>query len=507
MGAERRCRALGRLVCLAVGTAASVAHGQSLRITPSLTVDETLTDNVRLSSHNPRSDLITDVAPGLRIDSTGARVRLNVDYRLHQQLYANDPVHSRTQNALDGSGTVEAVENWLFVDMRGHIAQQSVSAFGAQAPDNANVTDNRAETSTFRVSPYVRGRAGDVAEYQLRYDWTETRSKSGALTSAATEAWSASVKSAAPDALLVWSADATRQRLLYGSGRSSQADRLRGVIGYAVDLQLRLSLIGGHEANDYATPTKQGRATYGLGIDWSPDAATQVSATREKRIFGNGHSLALTHRTPLTAWKYTDRRDIEVLPSQFANVVLGTYYDLLDTMLTSRFPDPVQRDVAVRQVLQNYQISPGAQILGGFLTSQAFVDRRREGSVALLGATNVVTVSVSEDDRQVLARLASVLSGDFGSATDVRQRGYQATWSHQTSPRSSLSLSLSRTSSFGTGSNVSLVSAQRTIRLTFSSRIGPNTSLSLGARHVLFDSTSGSGYRESALIAALSISF
>lgn len=75
--------------------------------------------------------------------------------------YTADPSqNNNTQNSLNAFGTLEAVENWLFIDASGNIYQQSISAFGAApiSPGvNTNVNSNITETSTYQVSPYIRG--------------------------------------------------------------------------------------------------------------------------------------------------------------------------------------------------------------------------------------------------------------------------------------------------------------------------------------------------------------
>src|SRR5688572_25215237 len=89
-------------------------------VTPSITVTETITDNVTLApSDRKQSDLITQITPGIRIDGAGARVKLNLDYRASRLLYANQSGSNSTQNFLNARGTVEAIEKWFFVDAVG----------------------------------------------------------------------------------------------------------------------------------------------------------------------------------------------------------------------------------------------------------------------------------------------------------------------------------------------------------------------------------------------------
>jgi uncharacterized protein (PEP-CTERM system associated) len=61
---------------------AAHAHAESWRITPSIAVNETLTNNLFLTSTNRTSDLVTGITPGISIDGQGARASLRLNYGL-----------------------------------------------------------------------------------------------------------------------------------------------------------------------------------------------------------------------------------------------------------------------------------------------------------------------------------------------------------------------------------------------------------------------------------------
>src|SRR5881628_2392215 len=64
--------------------------GRTLSIVPRLSITETLTDNSRLVTADRQSDLITQIAPGLRITSSGGRVKGFLDYSLNGLIYARN---------------------------------------------------------------------------------------------------------------------------------------------------------------------------------------------------------------------------------------------------------------------------------------------------------------------------------------------------------------------------------------------------------------------------------
>jgi hypothetical protein len=141
------------------GAENSGTQGQAFVVKPRITLTETWTDNIEVggSQNNKESGLITQLAPGVRIDAKTARLKAYFDYALIGQFYSTSSASNRTQNSLNTFGTLEAISNWMFLDFSGLIAQQAISAFGAQSPSNANINTNSTETSTYRLSPYIRG--------------------------------------------------------------------------------------------------------------------------------------------------------------------------------------------------------------------------------------------------------------------------------------------------------------------------------------------------------------
>ncbi len=496
--------ALGALCC-----SAPPAQGGTWEITPSIAVSETATDNVALSATQKQSDLITDLAPGLRIVGRGDRVKLNFDYQLHNFVYAQDSSRNNTQNALNAFGSLEAIDNWLFIDASGVITQQSISAFNGSSPANSSINSNSTEASNFRISPYIRGSFGDFANYQLRYAKSSSNAKSNAVANAENDEWSANLRGTTGLAALSWSLDGSSQSVAYGNGRTTEADRLRGVLTYQFDPQFRMSLIGGRESNDYLSLEKESKTTHGWGLEWMPSERTQVSYTKEKRFFGDAQSLSLSHRTARTIWRYSDSKDVSVLPNQLATVGMGSMYDLFygifAPQLAPQFPnDPIGLSNAIMQLMRANGIPLNQQVVGGFLTTRVSIQRRKELSLALVGVRNTVTFAATQSDSEGLGTGLSGVSDDFSLTPNIRQRGVSANWSHQLSGLSTLTATFSRQISTGVGA-FSLNTTQNLVLVNFSTQLAPKTRALLGVRHTTVDGTTN--YRENAVIVTLSHQF
>lgn len=496
------------LLGMVLGAVAFPVCAGEWKITPSIAVNETATDNVALSSSaQKKSDLITDISPGISIDGSGGRSRLHLNYQLHNLFYAQDSARNRTQNSLNASGTLEALENWLFIDASGVISQQSISAFGGATSTtvNTNVNNNTTETSSYRISPHIRGVLGNFADYQVRYNLSTASTKSNKAFDSDSTELTATLRGVTSLANLRWSLDASSQNVKFENGRSNEADRLRGVLTYQFDPQFRASLIAGREANDYLSLSKEGHTIKGAGLDWSPTERTQISASRESRFFGNSNSFSFSHRTAGSAWKISESKDAAVQSGQQAAAGLGTFYDLFFSLFASTEPDPIKRAALVDSLLLSSGLPGTSQVPGGFLSSGVTLQHRREMSFALLGVRNTVAFAASQSDSRSLSQSADLLPGeDFANVQNIRQRGASINWSHRLTALSSLTGIFSRMISKGTGSTT-LETTQQMMNLNFSTQLGPKTNAGIGARRVVVDGSTN--YTENALTGSLSHQF
>ncbi|MEO5698272.1 MAG: TIGR03016 family PEP-CTERM system-associated outer membrane protein, partial [Burkholderiaceae bacterium] len=432
------------------------------------------------------------------------RVRGFLGYSLNALSYARESGSNSIQHALNAAATIEAVEDWAFVDVAGSISQQAISVFGLQSRDNAVTNDNRTAVTTYSLSPYVRGRIADVANYEARLTYIGSSSDSSAVSNAATSEALFRIGGATAFRALGWSVDASRQTFQYDTTGTVHSDRVRGVLSYAVTPELRLTLIGGRESENYAGSGNISHNTTGWGFDWTPTERTRISAIREQRFFGNSHAFTLEHRTPRTVWKFTDSRDLASGFNQLRLGSLGTAYDLFYTQFASIEPDPVARAVLVNAFLQSNGIAPNTVVLGGSLASATLVQRRQELSFGWSGLRDTLTISIaqSEGDR---AEQVVIVNDDFANGNRVRQRGVSVSLAHRLTPVSALNVTATVQTSSGTVDARS--SRLRTLTIGWSGEVSARTRLSLSGRHSRSDGSPDNRYDESALIGTLDMRF
>ena len=365
---------------------------------------------------------------------------------------------------------------------------------------------NRVETSVYQISPYWRGRYSDVAIYQVRLNATQSNSRALAGSSAGTTEWLGSLRSATPSARIHWALEGSSLSVNSGATGHSQMSRARGSMILEVQPDLHLSFFEGVETTDFPGAGRQSSHTPGFGLAWSPSNRTRVASIREKRIFGQAQTTTISHRISRMAFRYDDSREISVLSNVVAASGPGTLNSLMSDLLTSSIQNPDARAQAVDSRLntsgQSAQQSTG---VGEFQTTQIFVRRNRQLSMALIGPRDTVTLGWNLRDQLAVGSLGASLDS-FAVSPSIRQLAVRALWVHRLSPVSTMTATASRQTTKGLSGSAA-ESIQSAMNLLGTTQIGQRTFVSFGVRHSVFDNTVTGGNRENAVLTSLTTRF
>lgn len=523
----------GNVAFLTLGLVATAGHAQTaldvgtsgrIVVVPRISVTETFTNNVGLSSTNRQSELITQISPGIRISSQGGRITGTVDYSLSELLYARNSSGRRSENQLNASGKVEVIDKTGYIDFSGVVSQQAISAFGSPTNSAALLNGNSTETAVFRISPNIRGRLGDVAQYDARYSLITSRS--GATTTSDVNSSELSLQLGSSGGRAGWTLALNRQTADFSAGRSTESQRIDGQLNFPFTPQWGAFVRVGHESNDFTggvsrnsdftalglnwTPNEElrlsvdqdSRGSTGIVARWTPSKRTSVSVVREQRLYGDTHSIALAYRTPNTAWTFSDSRSAVTNPGQITGAAAPSLYDILFGQFITVEPDPIKRD-QYDSFLRANGIVPNATAVGGFLTSSLSLQRQQQLSFALFGARSTLSIIGTRSSN---SRLNSGATGpdDFATAGVVSQNGLSANYSYRLTARSLLSVIAARQSS--SGSLGVAGTSSRSMNVNLSSSLTRDTSASISARRVVFDSATAP-YTETAVTGSLSVQF
>ena len=473
-------------------------------IVPRLRLSETYTDNVNLTASNKESDFITQLAHGVRINANTARLNFFLDYALVGYAYAKNSDYSNFQNYLNTIGTLEAIDNWLFLDFSGYVSQQIISPFGTQSFSNANNNDNRTQTQTYRLSPFIRGQlGGDFAEYLLRYSALTSKSSNNSVSDVDISQWIGQIRGRTQFQNLTWAVDGSQQTTDYTQGRNYDDERIRALLTYRLLPQLRISGSGGQETNNYVTRDKEDYSTYGYGLDWRPTDRTIVAGFKEKRFFGYGHNVDISHRFPLSSIQYTDVQDVAFLSSAYATGQ-GALYNQYFDLFASQIPDPVARAAYVNNLLNQSGLAANSQTANGYLTNRPQVRRTQQLSLVLFGSRNSITFRGIRTTDETLTVIGGPSDPTIPSSKII-QTGYSVNLSHRLTPVTSLNV-LGLYQRNDSGSFDSLDNTLKTFQVGISSWLGARTVGVLNARRSIYSSDS-SPYNENALTASLIFAF
>lgn len=466
-----------------------------LTLQPRLTISQTFTDNLRLAESNRDQALIITLAPGLALSSRSGMLRGSLDYSLNGLFYAKTDQPTRVQHSLNSQGTAELLARRVFVDVRATVGQQAVSAFGVTSVDPALADNNRRETASLAVSPYLRGELAGLVAYEFRADGALTRVKDSQIGDSSSQGLSLRVDGLGSGRGLGWGVSLSEQRQMPRYGRETLVDTAELKLTYRPDVDWTLGGSTGWQRSDVNALQSSDGATYGASVSWAPTPRTKLVADAKHQSFGDTHSLNFEHRIARAVLRLVDSRNLAV--GQVGSAGLQGTYELLFLQFMSIEPDPVKRDLLVRQYMQANGLSASNVSTGGFLISSTSLTRRQELSAAWTGKRTTATLSISRSRSERLGTAATV-GDDFSQSGVVLQRGASLTLSHRLAPDSSLSLTLSEQQ--GRGDAASQKSDLKSVLANWSLTLTRRSSLQLGMRHSNSDSLSRS-YRENAVLA------
>lgn len=476
------------------------AGGSGLSVLPSLGLSQTLTDNNTLTSAAKDAALVSVLTPGVSIRSSSGRLRGSLDYSLSAILYTKSEQKNRTQQSMAAQGVAELVENALYVDARANIAQQASSAFGQQTADSRLGDPNRTEVASLNLAPYLRGRLGGLASFELRGTAMETNAKGGTTGDSRNTGGSLRVDGLGNGKLRWWSSLSTQKTHFKAGNTKNESSTANVGLRYRPDVDLEFGFNGGPERNDYFGSRRSG-SNYGVSANWSPSVRTKLASDWQYHDYGNSHSFSFEHRMSRSSWRILDAQSVS-LGDQSGATGTRNNYELLFLQFASIEPDLIKRDLLVRNYLQAQGLSPDAITSSGFLTSAPSTLRRQEISFSLLGQRTTLLTSLSQSTTSRLGTNITV-GDDLAQSAKIVQRGLSVSLSHRLTPSASASLSFSEQQTRGDSAGLS--TTLRSVLASWTGRLGLRTSVSLGARHTQFESSAP--YRENAIFANLTQQF
>jgi uncharacterized protein (PEP-CTERM system associated) len=468
-----------------------------------------LTNNVSLAPPGQQeSDLVLGLSLPLSVRRATSRTLLAAEYVPIAYLYARNNDANNLQNNLRSFASLEAVDDFFFIDAIANIYPTYVSPFLPRPNTGASITSNRTQQTTLGVSPYIQRQTSKGWSYQVRNDSFWNGYSDSQLADSFANRFSATAES--PPTRLNYGLDYT---YLYTTDDSSatayyqRVARIRPI--FRAKRTVNVSARLGYETNDYETPNNRG-AVYGAGIHWTPNARTRLDGFLEHRFFGASYALNLDYRTRRTAWRLRGTRDTVTTIQQPLTQRPATSVEMFDQAYSAQTNDPTLRERLVREFLQSTGIPPSLTQPYSFYTDQVYVSTQWTGSMVLLGRRNSVELAlIWQVNDPPITSAGTGLS--TASVQGLLQRGVRLNYSHRVSALTSVSLTGGRLYAKTTDASSAPTvddgkSIQDDVQLAVSHRLGRKTDASLGLRWSSFDSPS-EPYREVSVRAAIGYNF
>jgi uncharacterized protein (PEP-CTERM system associated) len=479
-----------------------------LRFESSIAIEETLTSNANFDRGNTtdrRSDFVTQITPGFRIDANGAHTSLSGAVFVPVYLYARTGGdNDRVLPDVHLVGTFDALDRRFFLEAGADVHREFLSPFGGQPISPVTNSQNEYMAQSYRITPAFRGELPGYVRYELSdlNLWTRATNAPSALDNAYSNELKANL-SRAPQPF-GWGVDYDLVRTLFVNSPSQKTEITRLRASVAPDPGLQLAAIVGYEDNDYAG-LRFNNAVYGAGVTWHPSERTSLDATAEHRFFGTGYRVAFEHRTALSVWELHASRDISSYPQQLLALAGGSEVNtLLNALFASRIPDPQQRQQAIDTIVRTYALPavlPGAVAL--YSQNVTLVTEGR-AVVGLLGARNNVYLSVFRLRNQSLLSLAADIP-NFLPSNDYTQTGANVTWSNRLSPTMTLSTQLNASHTTGNlvGGDTRARTNNGSVIVSLSTPLSQLTDFYAGARYQLLRSNLQNDAEEAAIFVGI----
>ncbi len=491
---------------LAALTLAGAAGAQdAARLTPLFTAEGGLLETRGRIDGANGAEAVLRLSPGIAYTSRSGRLQGTVSYGLnlveHRGVGATSGAD--VQHSAGVALAAELVPNWAYVDLNGQLGMQSTSPYAQQTAEGSlQRNESRVPVATGSIHPYVRGRLGEAAQYEAGFSVGQTRSK--AVPGVDSKGQSALVVLKSPDsgAVLGWGLRLGGDRTQYAGKEPVDTRQASASVIVRPDPELQLTLRGGREtASQGDVAQSQSTSAYGAGLVWVPTPRTTVAADADRRYFGHSGAARVSHRMQRTVFSYSYIRDVTRSADALAFTKPTTAYDLLYSQLASTEPDPVARDLLVRDTLRNEGRDPAETVQLGFITSTLSLRQTQSVAVSWQGQRLSLSVQASADRTSPLI-LSSIADPVAGEA--LRQHGYAGSISYQLTPLTSASLSGERRMAFGisTAAGTDLKSAG----LALTTQLGRTVTAQMGARYTVFNSAL-TPYRETAVSGTLNLRY
>jgi uncharacterized protein (PEP-CTERM system associated) len=483
------------------------------KVSPILDLIETYSDNVKLaSSGKEEGDYVTQVNPGMNLTGTGSHLKLNATYQMRNLFYADAKNQKTTNHFLNSDANAELIDDFLFLDAKSSINQQSTSALVPTTLDNTNITNDRTEVRTYSVSPFIRNKFSSFASSELRYTNSVVDTNAGGLLDSKDDTVSFNLKSGTSFRTVGWGLNYSKQNIDYKTtANDTETEKYSVDLRYLVTSKFSLNGTSGYEKFNYISLNQKPEGPFwSAGFTWAPSKRSNITASKGQRYYGDTYALSASSQLRRTHWNLVYNEDITDTRSQFVIPATLDTASFLDKLWTTTIPDPVARKEYIKTFIAVNGLPASLANPVNLMTNRVFLQKRLQASVAISGARSTVILSAFSSQRDAQTSQTSD-SAIFGSNSTTlsdtsKQTGANILWNWKITGRTSSSIGFGYIKNSFPSTNIE--TENRSINLSLSRIFRPKINGSLAVRRVWQESDAGIGdYRENAITATVHMTF
>ena len=462
-------------------------HAAEWRFTPTLSAQETYTDNVFLAPDTPApatattattarqktSDFITQVTPGVALVGRGGRATVSGSYNANKTFFRENSERDSLHHSFTAAGNAEIWEKQAFIDARANMTRQTVNPQAATSDSPAGQQVNRVDVLNTDITPYFLHHFGT---------WVETRSEVGYRTFSTyrpstdtgnagagatantnisdTQTYHSSFTANTGRRFTQTKVSATNVRdkvMREGGAPSNKTDRTNVNVTQIISPEWSLIGSAGKEKIDDGT-LRQNRDeyTWNAGAAWQPSRRTDARATYGHTLVGESYDFSASHRfSERTALNISYHETIQIEQNQQATNLSFIGTDANGNLIDTRTGQPFVQNSDSFGLQNNAFIQKRfAATLSGTRgrTSFGLTAARETRETEATGVTTTSLEGSANLSRRLSSR-SSVNAGityrqqDFGAVSDRidTQLNFNTGWSYTIGPHLSSNLSYKRT--------------------------------------------------------------
>jgi uncharacterized protein (PEP-CTERM system associated) len=422
---------------------ADTALAQRWFIEPSIGTRVIATDNTTLGGTNTDGDVVVGIRPRvvIRGDTPALHVRgsLAVDSVNYTQGTLDDAVLPQG----DLLARLMAVDRLFYIEGAVRALQTSADPFG-DVPSTTS-TANTVTSTQYRLSPYIDYEPREGLHVRARSDNIKTNENgsASALSASVGRAYlqhhTASLEQ--DPRPFGWRVEVDRSDTRYqGEATRLTIDVARVLLNVALNDEVRVGVRGGAERNNFS-PDDDTKSIYGGQFSWRPSERTTFDADAERRFFGTSWHLNFAYRSPLLALGIQGSRDIDTAPlALFGLPATDNVAGLLDAILTTRFPNPIDRARQVQDVMRQQGLPASLASPLSIITPRISITNSVSATGALLGSRSSIALSLFRTQIRDALELGPLATGL--AVTNNRQIGGALAYSRRLSPTATGSIVL-----------------------------------------------------------------